>query len=178
MEPDSELVKSVHDIMKTNGLLKLSRVLPGADKVLRLLGCQNESQLLTKTARDVITKRRRTHGTFARKDALHLLLMAHEGNTAEGVKKLSDDEVLANVVFFLVAGHETTYSTLSAALYHLAMNPDIQERLHLEITQAMQSEPNRPLYDLLRNITYLDCVICETQRIMPVGECEKVKQLQ
>ena len=171
-EPDSELIRQVQNSFKTSGLLRVSRILPWVEKVLRFVVPGNNIEFVIKLAREVVSNRRKLE-TSDRKDALHLMLMAHEGNTGEGVKKLSDEEVLANVIVFLIAGHETTSHTLSAILYYLILNPNIQEKLYLEITGTIQSQPDTPLYDLIHNIEYLDCVVKETQRILPVGEFEK-----
>ena len=46
---------------------------------------------------------------------------------------MTDSEVYANAVGFLVAGYETTSMLLSYTSYLLALNPDIQEKLQSEI---------------------------------------------
>ena len=44
-------------------------------------------------------------------------------------KAMTDDEVVANCLFFLLVGSETTSATLSHVSYELALNPEIQEKL-------------------------------------------------
>ena len=51
--------------------------------------------------------------------------------TAKGV--MTDNEVHANAVGFLVVGNETTSVLLSYTSYLLALNPDVQEKLQSEI---------------------------------------------
>ena len=49
------------------------------------------------------------------------------------IEGLTDQEVLINSMIFMVAGYDTTATTLCWLAYDLATNPDIQERLIEEI---------------------------------------------
>ncbi|KAJ6659949.1 hypothetical protein lerEdw1_018146, partial [Lerista edwardsae] len=50
-------------------------------------------------------------------------------------KTLSDDEIVGQTFLFLIAGYETTNSTLSFATYLLATNPKCQEKLLQEVDE-------------------------------------------
>ena len=50
---------------------------------------------------------RRTKGFTGSKDLVHLMLKAHEEHV-DGVSKLSENEIMAQSIVFLVAGFETT----------------------------------------------------------------------
>jgi cytochrome P450 len=56
-------------------------------------------------------------------------------------KKFSDEEIVGISVGFLVAGNETTASTMSSMAYLLALNPRIQEKLQSEIDQFFEHDP-------------------------------------
>ena len=43
------------------------------------------------------------------------------------------EEILAQGLLFFIAGYETTATSIAFLLYSLAMNPEIQEKLHEEI---------------------------------------------
>jgi cytochrome P450 len=58
-------------------------------------------------------------------------------------KPLSEEMVVAQGVIFFAAGFETTASTLSTLSYHLATNPEIQERIHNEIQEAMDASDGK-----------------------------------
>ena len=47
--------------------------------------------------------------------------------------KMKTNEIIANPLFFLIAGFETTSSTLSYCIYELSKNQNIQERLYEEL---------------------------------------------
>lgn len=70
---------------------------------------------------------------------------------------------------FLVAGFETTYNTLSLVFYFLAVNPHVQDKLVQEIKEAKSSKGDLPFYDFIQSISYLEWVLLETLRIVPIG---------
>ena len=55
-------------------------------------------------------------------------------------QKLSHGTVIDNIKTFLFAGHDTTASTLSWALYLLAKHPEVQERLRTEVQTGIPAE--------------------------------------
>ena len=93
------------------------------------------------TASEIIHTRREQaeKGIVGRKDLIHLMLTAHEETGPEGKgSKLSDDEIVAQSVIFLLTGKETSANTLTYTTYLLAMHPDIQEKLPSEIEDVVQ----------------------------------------
>ncbi|XP_078377062.1 cytochrome P450 3A24-like [Oculina patagonica] len=144
--------------------------LPFGDAFFRLLIYLRGSQpLYLKAVAEEILKKRRQQGFTGRKDLLHLMMTANEETTLEGVSRLSDDEIVHQSIIFLLAGYETSSNTLSFTVYYLALNPDVQDKLRTEIKEAMESNAKKPLYDVVQNMEYLDCVIKESQRLCPPG---------
>ncbi|MEV4329129.1 cytochrome P450 [Streptomyces sp. NPDC049597] len=72
-----------------------------------------------------------------RTDLLSLLLSARD-DAGEG---LTDEEVRDELTTMLFAGTETTASTLSWALHHLAERPDVEEELLIEIDKVVGDGP-------------------------------------
>ena len=73
--------------------------------------------------------------------------------------------IVATAVVLLVAGYDTTGTTLAFACYQLAKNPEIQEKLREEI-EGVSDDLNEDLtYDDLHEMHYLDQVISETLRL-------------
>ena len=56
-------------------------------------------------------------------------------------RKLTDEEIVAHAVTFILAGYETTANTLAYTSYLLALNPDIQEKLQSEIDSYFEEKP-------------------------------------
>ena len=96
------------------------------------------------------------------------MLNATNPETTEN-KKLEDDDVVAQCIIFLLAGYETSSTTLSMTCYHLATNPDVQDRLQQEIDNVWTDEDEMPSYDTVHELPYLDMVISETMRLCPPG---------
>ena len=72
-----------------------------------------------------------------RKDFLQLLLSE---NKMDGKPKLTDDEIYATCLTFLLAGYETTSNALSYTAYLLALHPEIQERLYQEVKDVIKGK--------------------------------------
>ena len=81
-------------------------------------------------------------------------------------KKTFDELIIvATAIVLLVAGYDTTGTTLAWALYELSKNPEIQDRLRDEVEAITDGDMEKDLsYDNLQCMTYLDQVICETLR--------------
>ena len=71
-------------------------------------------------------------------DLLGLMMEAGDG---ESKRVLSEGEIIADSVGFLIAGYETTSSALTFTTGLLASHPDIQERLAEEIKNYFSENP-------------------------------------
>ncbi|KAF8352245.1 cytochrome P450 [Amanita rubescens] len=79
-------------------------------------------------------------------------------------QRMCDDDVVAQVPTFLVAGHETTSVATTWALFALTKRPDVQERLRVELLNVSTENPTM---DQLNALPYLDAVVRETMRLHP-----------
>ncbi|XP_013914376.1 PREDICTED: thromboxane-A synthase [Thamnophis sirtalis] len=79
---------------------------------------------------------------------------------------LTDDEIAGQASLFLIAGYETSNSTLSFGSYLLATNPQCQEKLLQEVDDFF-SKHDIPNYENIQELPYLDMVIAETLRMYP-----------
>ncbi|EUC47939.1 hypothetical protein COCMIDRAFT_34506 [Bipolaris oryzae ATCC 44560] len=71
------------------------------------------------------------------------------------------------MVNILLAGRDTTACTLTWAIYHLSVDPVITAKLRQEIINTVGLD-NKPTYENLKNMKYLQHVINETLRLYPV----------
>ena len=72
---------------------------------------------------------------------------------------------VAQALIFLLAGYETSSSTLSFALYELALHPEIQQNLRAEIMQGLSKHDGKLTYDGIQEMLYLDRVVSGEKRI-------------
>ncbi|KJK41857.1 cytochrome P450 [Streptomyces variegatus] len=109
---------------------------------------------------DMIALRRRSGADHG--DLLSTLLRAELPETGE---KLDDAQVLDQVVTFLVAGSETTASTLAFVFHLMGTLPEVEQRVHAEVDSAL--EGRTPVYDDLPALPYTRNVITEALRLYP-----------
>ncbi|KAL5498061.1 hypothetical protein ACEPAH_2992 [Sanghuangporus vaninii] len=98
------------------------------------------------------------------KDLLSVLVRANMDTELPDSQRMSDEDVLAQVPTFLVAGHETTSTQTTWALWALAMHPEFQDRLRGELRSIDTDTPS--IDDLsAERLPFLDAVVRETLRI-------------
>jgi len=111
-----------------------------------------------------IADRRRNWGDLGnspRNDILTLLMSARD----EAGEGLSDVELRDELMTLLIAGHETTATALTWALYWIHRFPAVRERLVQELDSLDHNlDPN-----LVFKLPYLNAVCSETLRIYPVA---------
>ncbi|KAF8597591.1 cytochrome P450 [Ceratobasidium sp. AG-I] len=113
--------------------------------------------------REMIQSRRESQDrNTQRHDLLSQLINARDSNDA-----LSEDELVGNVMIFLIAGHETTGHTLAILLGLLALYPGEQERVGQEIKNLREGEDDLT-YDDMRQLPYALAVLYETLRLYPM----------
>jgi cytochrome P450 len=104
---------------------------------------------------------RRSHPNASRNDIMTLLMSARD----EAGETLTDAELRDELMTLLLAGHETTATALTWALYWIHKIPTVRKQLLREL-QALNGflDPG-----VLFRLPYLNAVCCETLRIYPVG---------
>ena len=71
---------------------------------------------------------------------------------------------MAQALAFLLAGFETAASTMSFALYELALHPEIQRSVRAEILQVLNKHNGKLTYDAMQDMSYLDRVLSGEER--------------
>uniref|UniRef100_A0A1I8PTZ9 Cytochrome P450 n=1 Tax=Stomoxys calcitrans TaxID=35570 RepID=A0A1I8PTZ9_STOCA len=131
---------------------------------------------LTKYFLDMVrqTMDYRLKNNIKRKDFMDLLMelkaeneeLAKAGKGIDLSHGLTLEQITAQVFSFLIAGFETSSSTMSFCLYELARHPDIQDKLREEILQTLRdNEEEGMTYESIHNMAYLEQVISETLRL-------------
>ena len=112
--------------------------------------------------RDVIAQRRR-EGAAGREDVLSMLLDARD----EHGQPMTDDDLRNEMFTLLLAGHETTATTLAWALHHLTANPAWLSRVRAEVHEVVGVR-GLVATEHLEHLPLVDAVIKETLRLTPI----------
>lgn len=67
---------------------------------------------------------------------------------------LSEENVKAQMLTFLIAGHETTSGMLSFAMAHILKNPDVYAKIRQEVDTVLGKDPIR--FEHLSKLTYIN----------------------
>ena len=106
--------------------------------------------------------RRRRDG-IRHNDIVSQLIDARDRQSGE---PMTDRQLLDEIMTLIVAGHETTASSLNWFWYLLTCAPDVANRLHAELDAAGLARPD---YDDLGRLAFTRRTIDETLRLYPPG---------
>lgn len=111
-------------------------------------------------ARAIVNRRIDRGQTGEGTDLLDRLLAAKDPETGESLRR---EDIVTDVITFLLAGHETTATALTAALYLLAGHGDAQERVASQVDEVLDGRPCRA--SDVGDLTLVDRVLRETMRL-------------
>ncbi|KAJ8913631.1 hypothetical protein NQ315_007348 [Exocentrus adspersus] len=125
------------------------------------------SNFFTKVVEDTISYRERNNVT--RNDFLQLMIEMKnkKGETAGDGKTLTMNEIVAQSFVFFIAGFETSSTTMTFALFELAMHPEIQDKVRAEIKEVLARHDDKITYDSMNELIYMNQVIDESMRKYP-----------
>ncbi|GJE88302.1 cytochrome P450 [Phanerochaete sordida] len=139
---------------------------PLVKKVRELMAGFTSPRFLGKIAIAAVAKR--LSSELTRKDFLSHIVAARD----EDGKPLSEQEVTSEAISLIVAGSETTASSLGAIVYYIARDQGVQAKLQQELDEALGApeldantdEVVAP-FDAVKNLAYLQDVINEGLRL-------------
>ena len=115
---------------------------------------------LTKTVGEIINMRRQSKAR--RMDFVSLFMAARDKDTGEA---MTDKELIDEIMTLIVAGSETSATTLNWSWYSLSQYPDVLARVQQEVDQA--SYANTPGFEHIDELPYIRQVVEEVLRIYP-----------
>ncbi|KAE9391903.1 cytochrome P450 [Gymnopus androsaceus JB14] len=96
------------------------------------------------------------------KDLLSLLIKSNTNSGVPEGQRMSDEDVLAQVPTFLIAGHETTTTSTTWALYNLCLHQDVQAKLREELLNVGTDQPSM---EEINTLSYFDHFVHEVLRL-------------
>lgn len=184
--PDSDYIRAVKEMGEIifnrvfsimNNYPRIWALTPAARKQKRLIQVLHEftdtvilnrkqeleTKLQTGVQKKVTMDDDDVYGSKERLSFLDMLLLAR----VDG-KPLSHFDIREEVDTFMFEGHDTTTSGITFTVYHLAMNPDIQQKVFNEVSSIMGNDPSTAFtYNNLQDFKYLEMVIKESLRLHP-----------
>jgi cytochrome P450 len=146
-----ELRAAIGELMSPINLLAVLRIALSRPTAQRPGGAIGRAlERLDEVLYAEITTRREAGDLAERNDILSLLLQARD----EQGQPMTDEELRDELVTLLLAGHETTATSVAWALERLVRHPDKLARLQAELDEGGED--------------YLNAVVNETLRVRPV----------
>ncbi|KAK2587620.1 hypothetical protein KPH14_003745 [Odynerus spinipes] len=130
----------------------------------RLFAEKDLEKFFITTTMDMINYRKENN--IRRHDFIDILVDLKDLERLENFE-ITDSLLTAQAFVFFAAGFETSSSTISNAMYELALNQTVQDKLRQEIKEVLESTGGEITYDCLKEMKWLDAVIRETLRKYP-----------
>lgn len=128
-------------------------------KQLRFRRARRDLQSIVDT---LVADRRARGDDVTGDDVLSRLIVSVE---QEADPRVGRQRMLDELVTLLLAGHETTASTIGWTLHLVNEHPEVGERLHEEAVRVLGDRP--PAYEDLRGLRYTAMVLEEVMRLYP-----------
>jgi cytochrome P450 len=117
------------------------------------------------TIQEIIDAARSRRGDTSRPptDILEAILAAPDDGDP-----FTDSEIKGSVLTIMLAGQETTASTMSWMVYCLTEHPRVQQRIRDEVAAVLGPDRTVPDYADMARLPYLTAVVNETLRVKPI----------
>ncbi|RZC40627.1 p450 domain containing protein [Asbolus verrucosus] len=168
---NSEIMKVATKLLNFNTFVRSISVLsfffiPKFVDIFRLtFGDLTSANYLMNIFKD--TLKEREERKIVRHDLIDLLNNLKNNETVDDEYKFDDIKMAAQAITFFAAGNDTTSSTISFALYELALNKEIQDRLRQEVRESFDKVGDFT-YESIQEMIYLDMVLTEALRKYPL----------
>ncbi len=161
-------VQAMVDVLEVT-MEQTTNVLPDSFHPIQTHRREAAQKVLNETVDQIIADRKAAldRGESMPSDILQIMLTVRDRVTG---KRLSDDNIRAQLVTFLIAGHETTSGMLSYALYYISKNPHIEAKLIEEVDRVLGRDYSRkPSFADLDALDYTGRILKESLRLNPTA---------
>ncbi|XP_025262192.1 probable cytochrome P450 6a13 isoform X2 [Camponotus floridanus] len=146
--------------------MKIKHAFPWLYEMLSYILPQSEvNQFFTRVVTETINYRETNN--VIRHDFIDMLRELKKNPDKVGDIEMTESLIASQAFVFFLAGFETSSTTMSHALYELALNQQIQDKLREEINQEYTKHDSNLTYENVKEMNYLDKVFKETLRKYP-----------
>lgn len=178
-DPKAPMRESLRRIMRDDLVGQLAQALsflaPKLFEKLNISVVRKEfEEFLSNTTEQTMAYRKKNG--IVREDSLDMLMRVRDG-AADQSKRLVDEagqefrfdqkDLVAQVLTFLMAGFETSASTMVFTLYELALNQGLQDRIRQQVKHVADKHGG-VTYEAIAEMTDLNNAVSEALRMYPV----------
>ncbi|KAK9663979.1 hypothetical protein RND81_14G010900 [Saponaria officinalis] len=171
LENGSEFFSAMDGLTQWTGVVNVADFFPWM-KWVDLQGLRRKTEAdmgkVLEIASSFVTERREENVIGRKRDRKDILdlLLEFEGDGIDECSKISDHHINVFLAEFLMAGTESTASTVEWAMTELLANPSLMSKVKSELDQVIG--PKRKLNESdIEHLPYLQAVIKETFRLHP-----------
>ncbi|KAL8992647.1 MAG: hypothetical protein Q9169_006936 [Polycauliona sp. 2 TL-2023] len=159
--------RNIFEAIKYLGLFRFAALYPVVNLAFKLVPIVMPSLTARKEAHREFTKAKVEKRLDLKTDRKDFMAYVLEHN--DGEQGMTRSELITNADFFIIAGSESTTTTVSAMTYYLMRNPDTLYRVQAEIRAAFATADTISLRSVRTPglLPYLEAVIQETLRMFP-----------
>jgi len=121
------------------------------------------NNFFTKLVHDTVEYREKNN--VQRTDFMDLLIKMK--NSTKPEEQITMNEITAQAFVFFMAGHETSSTTMSHAIYELSQNPEAQEKARKCVRDVLKHHSGEFSYESVLEMSYIDYCISESIRKYP-----------
>ncbi|XP_061392606.1 probable cytochrome P450 6u1 [Musca vetustissima] len=123
------------------------------------------TQYFQKLISDKLNEREYQHTQSLQYDFLQLWCDSRKiSQRNQMFKKFENQEIVGQAFSFILAGLESSTSTLACCLYEMALQPEIQNKARKEIQEVLGANNGKINEDTLKDLIYLKQILNETLR--------------
>lgn len=137
-------------------------------KIVKMFNVRLFSEKVENFFRNLVTNvvKIRDEKGISRPDVIQLMMETRGQTTGP---KFDIDEMTAQAFVFFLGGFDSVSTVMCFLVHEVAMNPDVQHRLRIEIEEVLKQNDGKPTYEAINNMKYLNAVLNETLRLYPLA---------
>ncbi|XP_049839113.1 cytochrome P450 6k1-like [Schistocerca gregaria] len=178
-DPKAPMRESLKRIMRDDLVGQLAQAMsflaPKLFEKLNISVIRKEfEEFLYKTTEETMAYRKKNG--IVRDDSIDMLMRVRDGQTDASTRlrdetgqefRFDQKDVVAQVLTFLMAGFETSASTMVFTLYELALNQELQQRIRQQVKEVA-AKHGSITYEAVAEMTDLNNAVSEALRMYPV----------
>ncbi|XP_011705827.1 PREDICTED: cytochrome P450 9e2-like, partial [Wasmannia auropunctata] len=167
--PKNEFFLLGREAMNFDGILSVKRLMHrNFPRLCELLKLRLFGPRVENFFRSIVsgTVKVRDEQGIVRPDMIQLMM---ETRNKDSGPKFNIDEITAQAFVFFLAGFDSVSTAMCFMMHHIGINPDVQSKLREEIFDVLRQTNDKPTYEAINGMKYLNAVVNESLRMYPIA---------